>query len=78
MPKHFETRVLPYSSEEIFNLVRAVTKPYPGAFTFTKTQKIIVWNAFPFDNSIKYSYFKNGQVVEKFFKGHLVHFRCVS
>ena len=60
------------SSVEIFNLVRAVTKPYPGAFTFTKTQKIIVWNAFPFDNSIKYSDFKNGQVVEKFFTGDLV------
>ena len=59
-------------SEDIFNLVRAVTKPYPGAFTFTKTNKITIWNAFPFDNSIKYSDFKNGQIVEKFFTGDFV------
>jgi len=29
----------------IYNLIRAVTYPYPGAFTFTKHQKIMVWKA---------------------------------
>ena len=31
------------SAFEIYNLVRAVTKPYPGAFTFYKGQKIFIW-----------------------------------
>ncbi len=31
------------SSQEIYNLIRAVTHPYPGAFTFFKGKKILVW-----------------------------------
>jgi UDP-4-amino-4-deoxy-L-arabinose formyltransferase / UDP-glucuronic acid dehydrogenase (UDP-4-keto-hexauronic acid decarboxylating) len=30
-------------SREIYNLVRAVTHPYPGAFTFLNGQKVYVW-----------------------------------
>jgi UDP-4-amino-4-deoxy-L-arabinose formyltransferase/UDP-glucuronic acid dehydrogenase (UDP-4-keto-hexauronic acid decarboxylating) len=33
------------SSTEIANLVRAVTKPYPGAFTHARTAKVLVWRA---------------------------------
>jgi UDP-4-amino-4-deoxy-L-arabinose formyltransferase/UDP-glucuronic acid dehydrogenase (UDP-4-keto-hexauronic acid decarboxylating) len=33
------------SAEEIRNLIRAVTKPYPGAFSFSGDRKIIVWSA---------------------------------
>lgn len=33
------------SAEAICNLVRAVTKPYPGAFTFVGDKKILVWKA---------------------------------
>ena len=33
------------SSEEIYNLIRAVTKPYPGAFTILDGKKIILWHA---------------------------------
>jgi len=29
---------------DIYNLVRAITYPYPGAFTFYKGEKLIVWN----------------------------------
>ncbi|NCC25807.1 MAG: formyltransferase, partial [Deltaproteobacteria bacterium] len=32
-------------SETIRNLVRAVTRPYPGAFTHIGTRKILVWSA---------------------------------
>lgn len=31
------------NSESIHNLVRALTKPYPGAFTFYRHQKICIW-----------------------------------
>lgn len=33
------------SSEEIYNLVRAVTKPYPGAFADLDGKKVTVWKA---------------------------------
>jgi UDP-4-amino-4-deoxy-L-arabinose formyltransferase/UDP-glucuronic acid dehydrogenase (UDP-4-keto-hexauronic acid decarboxylating) len=31
------------SAEDVHNLVRAVTKPYPGAFTFAGSEKVLVW-----------------------------------
>ena len=33
------------SAEQLFNLVRAVTQPYPGAFCAVGEHKLIVWNA---------------------------------
>jgi UDP-4-amino-4-deoxy-L-arabinose formyltransferase/UDP-glucuronic acid dehydrogenase (UDP-4-keto-hexauronic acid decarboxylating) len=33
------------SAESVRNLVRAVTRPWPGAFTFTGNRKILVWEA---------------------------------
>lgn len=33
------------SAREVRNLIRAVTRPYPGAFTFNGDRKIIVWQA---------------------------------
>lgn len=33
------------AAEDVRNLVRAVTKPYPGAYTFAGTRKILVWRA---------------------------------
>lgn len=32
---------------EIYNLVRAVTRPYPGAFSFLGSEKLLVWWAKP-------------------------------
>ncbi|MDR0217399.1 MAG: bifunctional UDP-4-amino-4-deoxy-L-arabinose formyltransferase/UDP-glucuronic acid oxidase ArnA [Enterobacteriaceae bacterium] len=39
------------SAEEINNLVRSVTEPYPGAFTFLGGRKITVWRSFPLDRT---------------------------
>ncbi len=33
------------SAKAIYNLVRAVTQPYPGAFSFAGDRKLIVWQA---------------------------------
>jgi len=33
------------SSEKILNLIRGVTKPYPGAYTYINKKKIIIWKA---------------------------------
>ncbi len=35
------------SALEIYNLMRAVTHPYPGAFTFFKGKKLLVWGGQP-------------------------------
>ena len=37
---------------EIERLVRATTKPYPGAFTYSRDKKIIIWGAQLFDRKI--------------------------
>ncbi len=35
------------SAEQIYNLVRAVTQPYPGAFTMVDGRKLLIWWATP-------------------------------
>lgn len=35
------------SSTEIYNLIRGVTHPYPGAFTFLDGKKVFIWRATP-------------------------------
>ena len=34
-----------WSAVEIYNSVRALTRPYPGAFTFFEGEKLIIWSA---------------------------------
>ena len=59
------------SVHEIYNFVRALTRPYPGAFTFLNGQRLNIWKSQPFDSKIKYGS-KNGQIVEKFSTGDFV------
>jgi len=56
---------------EIYNFIRALTRPYPGAFAYVKTQRLNIWESQPFDSKIKYED-KNGRIVEKFSTGHFV------
>jgi methionyl-tRNA formyltransferase len=35
------------SAVEIYNLIRGVTHPYPGAFSYLDGKKIVVWSALP-------------------------------
>ena len=35
------------SSEQIYNLIRGVTHPYPGAFTYADGVKVTIWQARP-------------------------------
>uniref|UniRef100_A0AAU2UXQ6 Formyltransferase family protein n=1 Tax=Streptomyces sp. NBC_00003 TaxID=2903608 RepID=A0AAU2UXQ6_9ACTN len=34
-----------YASEDVRNLIRAVTRPYPGAFTYAGAHRVTVWRA---------------------------------
>jgi UDP-4-amino-4-deoxy-L-arabinose formyltransferase/UDP-glucuronic acid dehydrogenase (UDP-4-keto-hexauronic acid decarboxylating) len=38
---------------DIVNLVRAVTRPYPGAFTYTRSTKFLVWQAEAIKNAVR-------------------------
>lgn len=39
------------SAVQIYNLIRGVTHPYPGAFTELRGKKLIIWSAWPVDGS---------------------------
>ena len=41
------------SNTNIYNHIRALVSPWPGAFTFSQEQKIIIWDAKPFEGSTK-------------------------
>ena len=58
--------------KEIHNFVKALTKPYPGAFSFIDKQKIMIWEAQPFDTKITFPNSHYGEVVEKFSSGDFV------
>ena len=60
------------SLSEIHNFVKALAKPYPGAFSFINKQKIMIWEAQPFDRKITFSDAKFGEIVEKFSTGDFV------
>ena len=49
-------------SYEIFNFIRALTEPYPGAYTYLDGEKWIIWNTslLPY---IKSGIFKPGQII---------------
>ncbi|MFH1656258.1 MAG: methionyl-tRNA formyltransferase [Candidatus Nealsonbacteria bacterium] len=57
------------SSMEIYNFIRALTKPYPGSFTFLNNKKIFIWKAQPFDSKIKFLNKKPGSILELFSNG---------
>jgi methionyl-tRNA formyltransferase len=40
------------STSDVYNLVRAVTKPYPGAFTECGGERVMVWEARPFCDDV--------------------------
>lgn len=51
------------SAREIHNLIRATTRPYPGAFTTLDGQKLIIWDAVPEENSPQYMSLVPGRVL---------------
>ena len=57
-------------TRNIYNLIRGVAAPFPGAFCFAhvegKEYKVTVWEAHPFDEMIDFSGFGPGEVVDVF------------
>lgn len=58
---------------EIHRLIRAVTKPYPGAFTIKNNKNIMIWEAQPFSQQLPfYINAQYGEIVEVFNNKYLV------
>lgn len=56
------------STMEIVNLIRGVSKPFPGAYCYTQCgKKIIVWEAWEFDHLIDFSSYKPGEVIDNLY-----------
>lgn len=55
-------------TKDIYNLIRGVTKPFPGAFCYCNksTDTVTVWDASPFDNILNFSKYTPGEVIEIF------------
>lgn len=62
-------------TEALYNQIRAVTRPFPGAFAYlddSADRKIYVWRAQPFDTQLTYPQAHPGEIVEVFFDGSWV------
>ena len=77
-PKRGEEDGLIYwsdTSTDIYNLVRAVTRPFPGAFGYLDddAKKVVrVWRAAPFDTHLVWPTARPGEVVEVFYDGSFI------
>jgi len=60
------------SPERLFDFIRAITKPYPGAFSHMDGKKVTIWKAQPFDSQILYDENQIGEIVEIFPSGDFV------
>lgn len=53
-------------TREIYNLIRGVAAPFPGAFAYVGEEKVTVWEAQPFDEKIDFSAYAPGEVIDVF------------
>ena len=63
------------STVDLYNLVRAVTRPFPGAWSYrdlSNREKIRVWEARPFDSRIEWPGCQSGEILEVFRDGSFV------
>ncbi|WP_255170773.1 methionyl-tRNA formyltransferase [Natrononativus amylolyticus] len=58
-------------TDRVYNLVRAVADPYPGAFTFYEDERVMIWEAIPFSSDIAPTA-DPGTVVDVFWTGEFV------
>lgn len=61
--------------QDIYNLIRAVTRPFPGAFCYLGdevTQRVNIWRAIPFDTKLTWPEAQVGEIVQVFYDGSFV------
>ena len=63
------------TTQDLYNLVRAVARPFPGAFSYLDDDpaaKVMVWRAIPFDTRIDWPEAAPGEIVQVFYDGTFV------
>lgn len=50
----------------IYNLVRGVTHPFPGAKAICNGVDIVIWEVKPFDEMLDFSDYKVGEIIDKY------------
>lgn len=61
-----------WTAREIYALIRAVTHPYPGAYTKAGDETVMIWRAVPFDSCIEFPGAIPGAIVEVFIDGTFI------
>ena len=59
-------------TRELYNLIRGVTHPFPGAFAYVNDQSVLIWQARPFDKMLDFSSYKLGEIIDIFDNNLLV------
>ncbi|MDL2266739.1 hypothetical protein LJC46_01970 [Desulfovibrio sp. OttesenSCG-928-G15] len=52
------------STMAIYNLIRAVTHPFPGAYCYCSEKKVMIWDAVPFDCILDFSGYRPGEIID--------------
>lgn len=53
-------------TRNIYNLIRGVAAPFPGAFAMVNEKKVTIWKAHPFDEMMDFSQYAPGEVIDVF------------
>jgi len=53
-------------TREIYNLIRGVAAPFPGAYGYIGGSKVTIWKAHPFVEMIDFSGYEPGEVIDIF------------
>ena len=53
-------------TRNIYNLIRGVAAPFPGAFAMCGERKVTIWEAHPFDEIIDFSAYAPGEIIDVF------------
>ena len=51
-------------TRDIYNLVRGVTRPFPGAFCLCGDDRVTVWSVHPFDEIMDFSAYAPGEIID--------------
>ena len=51
-------------TREIYNLIRAVASPFPGAFCFVNETRVTIWQAQPFDEMLDFREYAPGEIID--------------
>ncbi|MBD5444171.1 MAG: hypothetical protein HDR29_01330 [Lachnospiraceae bacterium] len=53
-------------TRNIYNLIRGVAAPFPGAFAMLGDEQVTIWSAQPFDEMMDFSAYEVGEVIDVF------------